>query len=440
MVKKARPLLLKNKLITLAIVFSFPLFLTACSLGDLPVIGKYLGGGVEGEHKVASGDITVWGLWENTEVVNKLILKYNEKYPQVNVTYDDRSIIKPLVDYKERVFARAAETSGPDVVRVHVSWVPSLKNYLVPMPEGMMDEATFKDSFYPVAADNLISDGRVYGLPTYYDGLVLVYNKSHFAEIGQVDPPEVWEEFRRLALELTIRGEENSLVRAGAAIGTAVNIDFATDILGMMIYQTNASVPDALDTDAAVYALKYYANFYMEDGVWSAEMPEASVAFGQGKVSMIFVPVWNLLDILSNNPDMEIGVASLPQAFLESPVTWGTFWVDVVPKSSQNPSAAWSYIKFMAEEEQQLESYSESTKYRIYYGAPFSLVSLKQELLGNPYLKALLDSAPYAKTNEFAARAGNRRQEDALRKAISDVLSGKSAQEAMVEVKAEMMK
>jgi len=428
MPKKNRYPAVKSKILTLLLVLTLPLFITACTLADLPVVGKFFGGGgpQEGPETVDTGpaSLNVWGIWERKEVMDVVVQKYNEAYPDVTINYDDRSVLKPLVDYKERVFKRAADLSGPDVMRVHISWLPTLYPSLEPMPESMMSVDTLRGMFYPVAADNLVFDNRIYGLPAFYDGLVLVYNKDHFAEIGQTEAPTAWEEFRRLALELTLRGEGNRIVRAGAAMGTADNIDFFSDILGMLFSQAKVSLPAEIDAKPAQDALAFYTNFVMEDEVWASDLPEASVAFAQEKVSMIFVPAWNLLDILAARPDLNIGVAPVPQALPDDPASWASFWVDVVPKSSQNTLAAWSYIDFITREEQQKLIYSEASNYRV-FGPPYSSMGLKSELSENPYLAPVLDTAAFAQTNELAGRAGNRRQVDAMKEAVNSVLGGR---------------
>ena len=230
---------MRNKLAAVALLLTLSVTLTACTLQDLPVIGKYLGGGNSG-----SVTLTMWGLWEKPEVMDVLIKKYQETYPNVTINYEDRSVLNPN-DYKDRVFSRANQALGADIISVHNSWVPALRGELAPVPANIMDVTTFQSTFYPVAADSAIQDGKIYALPLYYDGLVLVYNKDHFAEIGQTTPPTAWEEFRRIALRLrTVSGAKGeTLVRAGAAVGTANNIDHFSDILGLMWSQAGGAIP-----------------------------------------------------------------------------------------------------------------------------------------------------------------------------------------------------
>ena len=130
---------------------------------------------------------------------------------------------------------------------------------------------------------------------------------------------------------------------------------------------------------------------------------------------------------------MNIGVAPVPQALPQSPATWGSFWMNVVPNSSKNSRAAWEFINFLAQEEQELTLFSEASKVRL-FGAPFSRVSLAQQLQNNAYLKPVVDTAPYAKSAEISSRAGNKKQIDVLTTAVTEVLSGtKKAKEAITK-------
>lgn len=423
---------MKNKIAALALLLTMSLTLTACSLGDLPVIGKFFGN--------TSGPVTLtmWGVWEKPEVMDMLIKKYQETHPNVTITYEDRSVLKPE-DYKDRVFSRADQALGADIVRIHNSWVPSLRSVLSAMPSSMMDANTYQTSFYPVSAQSAVFDGKIYALPAYYDGLVLVYNKDHFEEIGQDTPPTVWEEFRRIALRLkVVTAEENSsaqkVIRSGAAIGTADNIDHFSDILGLMWSQANVTIPDEIDSRAAQDALTFYTNFVKEDNVWEPSFPEAAAAFAQEKVSMIIVPSWAVLDILAVRPDLNLAVAPVPQAIVESPATWGSFWMDAVPSSSKNQKAAWEFLNFLSQEEQQLTLFSEASKIRP-FGAAYSRVSLGTQLQNNVYLKPLVDTAPFAKSAEISARSGNKKQVDALRTAVNEVLGGATAEDALKKAK-----
>ncbi len=411
----------KSKILTLALLLVLPFFLAACTLQDLPVIGKLLS---KAPSSKSSGPVTLnmWGLWENPEVMNELINKYKETHPNVTINYDDRSVIK-LEDYKETVYNRAAEADAPDIVVVHNSWVPGLKDSLSPASESAVSAQSFEQQYYSVAAKSAVLDNKVYALPVSYDGLVLVYNKKHFEEIDQSSPPTAWEEFRRIAIALTIHGANGQIVRSGAAIGTADNIDFFSDILGLMFSQAKVVIPDDLDSKPAQDALSFYTNFVREDKVWSKDMPEAASAFAGEQVSMIFIPTWNLLDILAVRPDLSpnIGVAPVPQAITSDPTSWGSFWMSAVTSGSKNKDAAWEFIKYLNDNDQQMLKFSKASEVKP-YGPAYSSSSLKAQLDENPFLKPLLQDAPYAMSGRIAARAGNRTAVAAMKTAVNTML------------------
>jgi multiple sugar transport system substrate-binding protein len=411
---------MKKKILIITLLLLLPFVLYACTLQDIPVIGPFFGGGGNGEDPAASQKtLTYWGLWENPEVMQKLIQKYESEHPNVKINYDDRSVLSPS-DYREGIFTRITSEGAPDIVRVHATWIPFLKDSLA--PNNNLSAEDFRNKFYPIASRTSIQDNKVYAVPLYYDGLVLAYNKDHFAEINQDLAPTAWEEFRKLALELTIRDERgNEIIRGGAAIGNADNIEFFSDILGLMFAQANVKVPDDFEDGAAVDALKFYTNFFIEDKVWSDKFPEASASFAKGDVSMIFIPTWNLLDIIQAKPDMNIGLAEVPQAVPKNPKSWGSFWVETVTAKSPNQDIAWDFLNFLVREETQMEQYSESLKFR-QFGAPYSIVSLAEQIDETSSIKPLLRSAPYAETSVIVSRAGNDRFVEIMQKTVNYVI------------------
>ena len=421
-----------NRIRLTALLIFVSLVLTACSIQDVPVIGRLFGGGGGGVETSKPVTLTVWGLWESPEVVQALINKYQELRPNVTINYDDRSILK-TDDYKDRIFSSAGQTIEADVVMVHNSWVARLKETMVPMPSTLMDVGTYSSNFYPVSVTSAVHDNQIYAMPLYYDGLALIYNKQHFDEVGQSEPPTAWEEFRSLALRLTVRaGADNTSnnVRSGAAIGTADNIDFFSDVLGLMWTQAGVEIPGDLGTRAAQDALTFYTNFVKEDRVWDGTMPEATTAFADGKVSMIFAPTWIVNTILEARPDLDVGVAPIPQAVPDRPASWASFWMMAVPNTSQNSAVAWDFINFLGQEDQQLLRFNESSNFRTIV-TPYSLQTLNADLTSNPYLRAYVTTAPFASGGVMAARSGNKLQVDLLKEAVNSVLKGDSAEAAL---------
>jgi len=430
---------MKNKIFTAILLISIPFILTACTVSNIPVIGKYLsGGGSEGSSPAPEKpvNLTFWGVWEKPNVMDSVFSKYKIDKSNVTVSYDDRSVLG-ADQYKETVVTRLKEGAAPDIVMVHNSWLPYIIDYLSPAPDEIISASDYTQKYYTIASDAAVRNNQVYAVPWYYDGLVLVYNKDHFSEIDQLTPPTAWEEFRRIALALTVKSQDDQFVRAGAAIGTANNIDFATDILGLMFAQAGITIPENIDSKSAQDALGFYTIFVKSDGVWDKSLPEASKAFSAGKVSMIFLPTWNLMDIIEANPNMNIGVAPVPQAVAERPVSWGSFWMYAVPKSSSNQKAAWDLIKYITDDQQQDNMFRKASETRP-YGPPFASKNLIPNLDTYPtsvFLKPVINTAPFAKSSYFSARSGNKLEVDALREAIESVLTGQTSETALTDCK-----
>jgi ABC-type glycerol-3-phosphate transport system substrate-binding protein len=424
----------KSKIKTLALLVALPFFLTACTLQDLPVIGSMFGG------SKGPVELTMWGLWEKSFVYDALLQKYQVDYPNTTLNFQDMSVLNlnGLVEYKKRVFARLEQNSwDADVVMVHSSWVPRLvaAGLISPMPSDLISTGAYSQLFYPVATETSVFNNQVYAVPAYYDGLVLVYNMDHFEEAGITRAPTAWEEFRRVAIDLTqtADGVSNSdIIRAGAAVGSADNINHFSDILGLMWAQAGVNFPQDIDSRAAQDAFAFYVNLMEEHKVWRADFPEATTAFVNGQVSMIFVPTWQVLDILAANPSMNLGVAPVPQALPNNPVAWGTFWSYVVPSNSDSQKAAWNFINFLTTEDSLQLLNREASKTRE-FGTPYALVSLQGDQINNPYLTAVLQTAPYATTSEIAARSGNAYQEEVIAAAINKYLSREGSTSITVE-------
>ncbi len=429
------PVKINSKVKSLFLLSFLSLFLTACSLKDLPVIG----GLFKGKEKPVS--LSVWGLWEPKEVLDPVLTDYKQLKPIVDITYEDRSLGSPK-SYKEAATTRLSEGSAPDIILVHNSWVPYIKDGLAPAPSKILSVDQYSSSFYPVAKESAVFDDKIYAVPLSYDGLALVYNKGMFNEAGISLPPSTWEEFRVDAVKLTKR-DKDIIVQAGAAMGTSNNVEHFSDILGLLFAQGSVKFPDDIDSQAAADIISFYTNFAATDKVWSDVLQPSVEAFADNKVAMIFVPSWQILNILARNPQVNIGVAQVPRQpdLSGNPIVvdWGSFWMYAVSKDSKNVGAAWEFLKYFTSEDGQKKLFSESSKVRA-FGQAYSLLSLQGDLSSNAYLDPYVKSAPTAKSGLLAGRSGNDREVDAMKTAINAILSGTVPPEALAAAKGTLKK
>ena len=427
-----RPLFIIGVIVLLGfLVVSF----LSLDLSGIPLIGSLFG---EGEKDV---ELTYWGLWENSDVINPLIDSFIQSYeaenPRVDVTinYEKRSF-GSLEQYKTALLTRLGQGTGPDIFRLHNSWVESLSSEMAALPSTVLSEENYALRFYPVALSEAKVGAEIFAIPLEYDGLVVLYNKELFEGVNVSEKLKTWENFRQEAVRLT-EWEDNDaqkgkILQSGAALGTASNVSHSADLLSLFLAQSGIEPLTELETQAAADALTFYTNFSVKDRVWDDTLPFSINAFANGQVAMIIVPSWRALDVASLSPQLEFAAVPLPQ--LPSPpeggIHWATFWVEGVSKDSENTDVAWKFLEFLTREEQQRAFFSKVAESRS-FGEPYALRSLAEGVADHDILGPLLSGAVTGVSNKTVDFSGNTSYADALKQAIDDVIAGKKVLEAL---------
>lgn len=337
--------------------------------------------------------LTYWGLWEPTAVLEEVIGDYESQNPGMKIDYR----VQSHKDYRERLQTAIASGNGPDLFRYHAAWVPMLVDDLAVLPASVMSANEFQSTFYPVAAQQLQTEGKIVGLPIMYDGLVLFYNKD-ILETAGVEPPSTWSALKQLASELTVPTDINerkngNIQRSGLAIGNTTNVDHFSDILALLILQNGGDPAEPAFTEVRD-ALVFYTNFVTEDAVWNSSLPNSTVAFARGDAAMMFAPSWRAHEIMELNPNLKFDTASLPQ-LSDEVITWANYWAEGVNTHGENKTAAWQFLKYLTSAEVMQQLYSSQSQVRS-FGEPYARQDLADGLLDQPYVGAVLTDAPTA--------------------------------------------
>lgn len=415
---------------TTLLLFSFLVTIPACdraTLAKLPVVGKFFAPPME------EVNLTYWGLWEEKEILTPLLEDFVQTYQsqnpyrKVTVTYEKRSF-STLEQYKETLLTRLKQGTGPDVFRLHNSWVSPFSSELAPLPSQIISEADYKTAFYPAAFDSSGIGGKIYALPLEYEGLLLLYNKDMLTN-EQTALLGTWEGVRQVAVAQTQReqtafGGEGKILKAGLAMGTASNVVHAADILSLLFLQSGADPLTGLETQAAQDALTFYTNFARVDRVWDSTLPSSITAFANGLVAMIFAPSYRVLDIKKLAPDLKIGAVPVPQlpTLEQTKISFATFWMEAVSKDSAYPDVAWELLKFLSQPENLETFHSRSSQIRP-FGEPYPRRDMAERLKDHDLLGALYVLAEVGKTAKTTDSSGNKPYVDVYGEAIADVLS-----------------
>lgn len=346
-------------------------------------------------------ELVWWGLWENSSIITPLIEEYQQKNPDVKITYVGQS----QQDYRERLTNAIASGKGPDIFRFHNSWVPMFRNELDALPSTVMSAGEFAQTFYPIAAKDLVSGTSIVGIPLEYDGLTLYINEAIFEDSVKT-PPKTWNDLRQTAIELTIKDEEGVIQQAGVALGTTTNVDHWPEILALMMLQNgvNLAKPQSGLTEDA---LRFYTIFSKTDKVWDETQPPSTLAFANGKLAMYIGPSWRAFEIKDRNPGLRFKTYPAPQLPKASPdeadITYATYWAEGVWTRSKNTEAAWKFLRFLAERES-LEKFYQSAAGVRFFGEPYPRVDMAELLLSHPVLGSIITQAPGAQSWYLASR------------------------------------
>jgi len=382
-----------------------------------------------------------WGLWEDKEVIEPLIAAYQQKNPNIKITYQK---MQPQ-SYREKLVSRSkSEGTGqgaiekPDIFRFHNTWLPEIKDIVSPLPVTVMGAQEFDKTFYPIHKKDLKVGNYYYGLPLEVDSLVLVYNQGLFKKAGINTVPSTWDDITQIVPKLTVKDISGNLITSGIALGTAENVDHFSDIFGLLLLQNGGSL-NKLNQEEAAGALEIYRKFSEPpQGYWNEEMTSSTTAFIQEKVAMIIVPSWEILSIKSANPDIDIKVVPVPVVPGTPLISVASYWVEGVSRFSNNQLESWKFLKFLTEKENMTKLYEIESKIRP-FGEPYSRIDLAPLLIQDPYLGAVMKQANNLVSLPLISKTMDNGLNDEIIKymenAINSTILGVSYKEALATAK-----
>lgn len=344
--------------------------------------------------------LTYWGLWEDDSLIKPVISEYQAQNPQVIINYVKQSSI----NYRTRVQTQIREGVGPDVFRIHNSWLPMFENDLAAAPEDIFTLTDYKATFYPVAQESFVKNNQILAAPMEIDGLALFYNEEMLNGVGGKIPKN-WQEFIDVASKMTVK-DSSGIKTAGASLGTTGNVDHWSDIIGLLLLQQPGVDLNNVATSAVSEVLKFYTGFVVDPKrkTWDTNLPPSTQMFAQGRLGFYLAPSWRAHELRLANPNLKFKVVPTPQLSSRQ-VSYASFWAEAVSKTSKNPTEAWKFVKFLTSAQAEKSAYQQAAQVRL-FGEPYSLVSLASELTSDPIVGAFVTQGPiykgwYLSSNTF---------------------------------------
>jgi ABC-type glycerol-3-phosphate transport system substrate-binding protein len=408
-----------DKMLTVVKIIVVVLFVVALGMGGWLLFTKVFGNKNNVPSTTGPTELVWWVIWEDPADMQVLADKYTQQNPNVTIKIVKQEVESDKLDlYKAKIKEQIKDQNGPDIIRIHHTWVSDFQSMLKSLPSQTMTESTYASTFYPTAlTDFKGTDGRIYGIPLMFDGLGVYYNKTLLRASGYSVPAENWDDFLTQAKALTKYNADGTIKIAGAGLGTGQNIDFSFDIVSLLMLQEGSTIVDASgrttfvsDTDLkAGKALKFYTDFSTRYKVWDNTLPRDIEMFAEGRLAMMFAPSWRVFDIKkaldSVGATLDYDIAPVPQQPSESgeKINWSNYWGEAVSAQSAHSDIAWDFLKFITEKEQ-LTSFYEKCKSSRAFGEIYPRQDMADDLLSEKYVSAYIKSADTARTWKMVNR------------------------------------
>ncbi len=447
------------RIIAVLMVLMAPLFLSGCQkkcprpTENIPGTSGYRDDCPFEEETTPTTDLKELDLWvafDNTDAFREQIQAFQSNIPGVVVRVKK---FTNLEEYEDLVINEIAEGEGPDVFMVHNSWMPKHYKKLLPIPLDqpvVMNAELFRQTYFQAAADDLIVDEQVYGMPLSIDNLAVFYNKQHFRDlIATSDAPgDLWEDIQEQVTSLTKRNNSpERFALTGIAMGRSDNISSAVDILYALMVQFGVEFYDEKEERATFavdqggenpgvdalelftsFGLPSYRNYSWNEYITGFAPEEKEVnPFVRDKVSMIigYPYLYNEIELAiqdqqksgGDHIDIEdVGIAPFPQLISGQEATrrdtYASYFPLVVARTTDMPSEAWTLVQYLTSADA-LQTYHKITN------RPTSRKDMVSEQQTEPLFGTFAFQAPFAKSFTIYDDAAYRK---VFSEAIQDVI------------------
>lgn len=337
--------------------------------------------------------LTYWRVFDGEDNFKEIIDAYKTAHPHITINYR----LLRYDEYESEILNALAEDRGPDIFSIHNTWMKKYQTKLAPLPptttmvypkiigsikKEVVNELVttnsltlkkLQDDFASVVYNDVVLDGKIYGLPLSVDTLAMYYNRDLLNNAGIVEIPRYWDNDFLVAInKLTRLDSRQGIVQSGVALGGAYNINRSTDILSLLMMQGGAmmqadngsitfhqtiATDQNKNTNPGLNALRFYSEFanpIKESYAWNEGLENSLDLFISGNLAIMFSYSYDLATIKTRAPKLNFSIAKLPQISNDSSanINFANYWVEVVSNKSKSQNEAWHFVQFITQAEQ----------------------------------------------------------------------------------------
>lgn len=296
-------------------------------------------------------EITFWHSYSEGEekIFSETVLAaFSEQYPNIKVN----AIRMPYEGMDEQLVTAVCGDVAPDVMRMDLTWVSQMAKL------GALECLNGYEGFDEIAAGALegsmnttLYNGKNYGLPLNANTTVAVYNNAVLAEYGFDGAPETMEELLE-KLDKTDPANNRYLFCVSGSYNWAM-LPFIWTLGGSVTDDAYTCASGYLNSEATVKALDTIVGWYNDKTIGPAilgEQPDGWGGIEAGNYTMFVEGPW----FFSSEDKMDTYTPALIPSVNGRSISIVGGEDIVMTASGSKKDAAWTFIRFMLEDEQQV--------------------------------------------------------------------------------------
>lgn len=298
------------------------------------------------------------------ELVRALVPEFERRNPDLRVHVQQ----VPWSAAHEKILTAYVGEALPDAIQLGNTWIPELValGALAPLDARIAAAALAREDFFAGVLDATAIEGTTWALPWYADTRLLFYRSDLFTAAGVAEPPRTWAAWRAALAQVRARG--------GAGRHAILLPLTEWEPLVILALQRGATLlrdGDRYgDFSSAAFrgALDFYLSLFHEGLApvsGAAELANLQQDFAAGWLASYVSGPWQLGELRRRLPpafEAQWGAAPMPAPEAQADDAPGLSLAGgaslAVVRSSPRREAAWRWIAFLAETEQQAAFYA----------------------------------------------------------------------------------
>ena len=322
----------------------FVLVLLVLSTLIIPQI--FAAGGAE--KQVEKKVINFW-YWDQNgdEVYKQLVSEFEAENPGVTV---NMSVI-PWADYWTKLQMALPTGTGPDVFWLnHPNAVSYIPTGLIMDLEPVASKIGF-ENFNKIYYEPFMNNGDRYGVPIFYDSVILYYNKAMFDKAGLAYPDDTWtwNEYFEASKKLTIK-DGATVIQYGTIVDPDMQSGASNFILqngGTLFSEDRMKLE--IDSPESKETVQFLLDMIYKYGYAPkvSEMREITKAtmFQSGMVAMITSHT-GILKQFAEVLGEDLGIAAMPKQERRASIYHNLAYV--ASSKTKHPEEVTDFLAFMA--------------------------------------------------------------------------------------------